>query len=91
MASASSNASSSSGSSSSGSDSEPDDAVALASSLDALSNSLASLETDFLAPLLATPLKDTLAGLGNELDRAKMQVGLAYTVCDLVWGASSSS
>ena len=77
-------ASSSSGSSSS-SDSEADESIALAETLTELNSSLSGLESTFINPLLASSLKETLAGLGGELDRAKMEVGMGYLICDLVW------
>ncbi|KAL7414573.1 hypothetical protein BDY24DRAFT_414288 [Mrakia frigida] len=76
--------SSSSGSSSS-SDSEADESIALAETLTSLNSSLSGLESTFINPLLASSLKETLAGLAGELDRAKMEVGMGYLICDLVW------
>jgi hypothetical protein len=71
---------------SSDSDSDSDsEAIALASTLTSLNTSLSQLELDFIQPLLAQTLADTLASLPGELDKAKLQVGLGYVIHDLVW------
>ena len=79
----------SSSSSSSSSDSDIDDSLALSQTLTSLNSSLSALESTFVQPLLtAGTLKETLAGLGGELERGKMEVGLGYLICDLVWSES---
>jgi hypothetical protein len=75
---------------SSDSDSDSDsEAIALASTLTSLNTSLSQLELDFIQPLLAQTLADTLASLPGELDKAKLQVGLGYVIHDLVWSKCS--
>lgn len=72
----------------SNSDSDSDDdteALELAKTLTHLNESLSHLEADFITPLLAQSLADTLLTLPGELDKAKLNVGLGYVIHDLVW------
>lgn len=52
--------------------------------LAALTGTMDDLEAA-VAPLLARPLNDTMADLGP-LERAKMDVLVAYAINNLVWG-----
>lgn len=52
-----------------------------------LTSSLESLRSAF-GPLLSKPLDDSLNEM-DPLERAKMDIMIAYTLVDLVWGESS--
>lgn len=79
--------------SSSGSDSDSDDAgsAAVLHSVTALNSSLSAFEQTHIRPLVGPDgrsLRDTLAGISDEVERAKLLVTLGYVIEDLVWSAS---
>lgn len=63
---------------------DDDDSTSPISNLQSLSTSLSDLDK-VLAPLLDRPLKDTLGALEDHLQKAKMGIMLAYSICDLIW------
>lgn len=79
-----------SSSSSAGSDSDDDDSRALQATITALNSALSAFEHAHVRPLLARPLKDSLAAVGDgeEVDKAKLLVTLGYVIEDLVWSQS---
>lgn len=55
-----------------------------------LSTAVTELQTA-LSPILAVPLVELLAGATDSLEKAKLDVTLAYVVHDLIWSTSSLS
>lgn len=64
-----------------------DDASSPTATLAELKVELDSLE-ETLKPLLARPWRDTVGDIEDHLQKAKIGVMTAYTICDLIWSAS---
>lgn len=56
----------------------------LSETVEDLTSSIDELE-DVLGPLLSTPLPELSGQLSGPLERAKLQVWLAYVLNDLIW------
>jgi hypothetical protein len=82
---------SSGSSSSSGSDSDDAGSAAVLDSVTSLNSSLSTFEQAHIRPLVGPngrSLRDTLAAVTDEVERAKLLVTLGYVIEDLVWSAS---
>lgn len=83
-----------SSSSSSGSDSDDAGSAAVLGSITSLNSSLSAFEQTHIRPLVGPDgrsLRDTLAAVTDEVERAKLLVTLGYMIEDLVWSALSSA
>ena len=57
--------------------------------LSTLSEAVTELEAA-LSPILAVPLSELLSTSTNSLEKAKLDITLAYVVHDLIWSTSHS-
>ncbi|CED84258.1 DNA-binding protein C1D involved in regulation of double-strand break repair [Phaffia rhodozyma] len=62
-----------------------DETEALSTTIDELASSLSAFDSEFMNPLLARPLKETLAQMSTEMDKAKLLVNIVYVLLDLIW------
>lgn len=67
-----------------------DDTSSPSATLSELQDELNSLEAT-LKPLLERPWRDTMGDIEDHLQKAKIGVMTAYTICDLIWSESSGA